>query len=77
VQAAAVLSDAFPEPCWLVSGSAASILARLADAEVVGGSVYDALVGLAAGDNVMTLLTRDRRAQRTCDAMHVEYQFVT
>jgi len=77
VQAAAVLADAFPELCWLVPGSAASILARLADAEVVGGSVYDALVGLAAGDNAMTLLTRDRRAQRTYDALHVEYQFVT
>ena len=38
---------------------------RLAVLDIVGGSVYDALVGQASGTNGRTLLTRDRRAERT------------
>jgi hypothetical protein len=44
--------------------------------DIVGGSVYDALVGQASVANGRTLLTRDRRAERTYRSLQVEYRFV-
>lgn len=49
---------------------------RLAALGIVGGSVYDALVGQAAAANGRILLTRDRRAVRTYRSLEVEYRFV-
>ncbi|MEB3049895.1 type II toxin-antitoxin system VapC family toxin [Mycolicibacter sp. MYC123] len=74
--AASVLAQAFPAGCWLDARAAGDLLARLARLNIVGGSVYDALVGLAASTNQRVLLTRDRRAERTYRALEVRYQFV-
>ena len=49
---------------------------RIAGLDVVGGSVYDALVGQASVANRRTLLTRDRRAERTYRALDVEYRLL-
>jgi hypothetical protein len=49
---------------------------RIAALNIVGGSVYDALVGQASATNGLTLLTRDRRAERTYRALAVEYRIV-
>lgn len=49
---------------------------RLGTLGIVGGSVYDALVGQAAMANRRTLLTRDRRAERTYRSLQFEYQFI-
>lgn len=75
-QAASVLSAAFPADCWLDATATRDLRERLAGLDVVGGSVYDALVGQAAVTNHRTLLTRDRRAERTYRSLEVEYRFV-
>lgn len=75
-QAASVLAAAFPDECWLDPTAMSVLRQRLADLGIVGGSVYDALVGQAAASNGRTLLTRDHRAERTYRALAVEYRFV-
>ena len=75
-QASSVLAQAFPEGCWLNATGTRDLRGRLADLGIVGGSVYDALVGRAAASNRRTLLTRDRRAERTYRSLDVEYRFV-
>lgn len=75
-QAAAVLAAAFPGDCWLDPTGMNELRNRLANLGIVGGSVYDALVGQAATANGHTLLTRDRRAERTYRSLRVAYQFV-
>lgn len=75
-QANTVLTAAFPEGCWLDTKGTRDLRERLAGLGIVGGSVYDALVGQAAVSNHRTLLTRDRRAERTYRSLDVEYRFV-
>lgn len=75
-QAADVLARAFPDECWLDRDDLGPLHTRLAALGVVGGSVYDALVGQAALVNVRVLLTRDRRAERTYRALEVTYRLV-
>jgi hypothetical protein len=67
---------AFPEECWLDAIGTRDLRERLARLDIVGGSVYDALVGHAAVTNHRALLTRDRRAERTYRSLDVEYQFL-
>ena len=76
VQAADVLSRAFPDECWLEAHALGPMLHRLAAARVAGGAVYDGLVGEAARTTGRSLLTRDRRAERTYRSLDVEYEFV-
>lgn len=45
---------------------------RLADVNVAGGAVYDALVGLAAQRAALPLATRDLRAKGTYERLGVE-----
>ncbi|HEU4361961.1 MAG TPA: PIN domain-containing protein [Mycobacterium sp.] len=75
-QAASVLAAAFPADCWLDATGTRDLRERLADLNIVGGSVYDALVGQAAVASRRTLLTRDRRAERTYRSLDVPYLFV-
>lgn len=75
-QAASVLAQAFPTECWLDASATGALFEQLADREILGGSVYDALVGQAALTNRRILLTRDRRAERTYRALEVEYRIV-
>lgn len=75
-QADSVLAQAFPEDCWLDATPTRDLRERLAGVDIVGGSVYDALVGQAAIANQRILLTRDRRAERTYRALEVDYRFV-
>ena len=75
-QAVSVLAAAFPEDCWLDGAGLRDLRERLAVLGIVGGSVYDALVGQAAVTNGRTLLTRDRRAERTYRSLGVGYRLV-
>lgn len=75
-QAVSVLAAAFPEECWLDAAGTRDLRERLAALDIVGGSVYDALVGQAGASNGRTLLTRDRRAERTYRSLEVPYRFV-
>ena len=76
VQAGSVLASAFPQDCWLDATGTRDLRERFPGLDIVGGSVYDALVGQAAVANHRTLLTRDRRAERTYRSLDVEYRFV-
>lgn len=49
-----------------------SLFERLATPGISGGSVDDALVGATAVVNAVPLVTGDRRALRTYDALDVE-----
>jgi len=75
-QAVSVLAAAFPGDCWLDAAATRDLRERLGVLDIVGGSVYDALVGQASVANGRTLLTRDRRAERTYRSLQVEYRFV-
>jgi predicted nucleic acid-binding protein len=48
----------------------------LADLGIVGGAVYDGLVGLAARHHGAVLATRDARARATYDALGITVRFV-
>jgi hypothetical protein len=74
--AASLLGRTFPEVLWLDSAQASSLLARCGPLGIVGGAVYDALVGEAARVAGRRLLTRDQRARRTYDLLGVEHELV-
>jgi len=61
----------------LVSAEAQRRIHRVfAAAGVGGGAVYDALVGLAAAENGLTLLTRDVRAKATYHAVGAKVRLI-
>lgn len=76
VRAAEVLARAFPDTCWLSPDEGTALRRELGERGVVGGAVYDALVGRASGSAGRTLLTRDRRARATYESLGVEYRFL-
>lgn len=76
LQAADVIGRGFPDQCWLNEPELGTLLSRMAELGIVGGSIYDGLVGQAALTAGRTLLTRDRRAERTYRALGVDYRFV-
>jgi len=43
---------------------------------IAGGAVYDALVGIAAQDHQIELLTRDRRAEGTYQRLGIAYSLI-
>ena len=67
--AARVLARRFEEPLLLDESTASRIPDRLSSLRIVGGAVYDALVGLAAVRHGVKLATRDRRALPTYAAV--------
>ncbi|MGH9289292.1 MAG: type II toxin-antitoxin system VapC family toxin [Acidimicrobiales bacterium] len=60
-----ILTRRFPASRFLDAAAAADLHDRLASLGLAGGSVYDALVGAAAAQHGLTLLTRDQRAFET------------
>lgn len=74
--AATLIDRVFPEVAWLSTRASGALRPRLATTGIVGGAVYDALVGEAARTNDRRLLTRDLRARRTYDLLGVDYQVV-
>lgn len=74
--AARLLSANFGPPAVLAPDAAASIHEILAPLAVAGGAVYDALVGLAARQARIALVTRDARATPTYQAVGVEIELV-
>lgn len=71
-----VLYRAFGDPCWLNRDEVTRLLGALATMDIAGGAAYDGLVGAASSSDRRTLLTRDRRAERTYRLFGVNYQFV-
>jgi predicted nucleic acid-binding protein len=62
----------FGSPALLPEATAAAVPKLLAELTIVGGAVYDGLVGLAANAHDLTLATRDLRAAATYDALGVD-----
>lgn len=73
---AGLLEANFPETRFLSAGQAAALLARLADAEILGGAVYDALVAAVAAEHDAVLVTRDRRALGIYRAVGADVEYL-
>lgn len=71
-----LLTASFPHSRFLSPEGAANLVRRLADLGLAGGAVYDALVGAAAEEHDLTLLTRDRRALATYREIGVRVEVV-
>ena len=69
---ARLLAANFPGSRFLSAGGAHALLEELANGEIAGGAVYDALVGAAAREHGLTLVTHDRRALDTYRVLGVE-----
>jgi predicted nucleic acid-binding protein len=69
-----LLSSNFPSNKHLSPSVAEELLSRLASLGVAGGSVYDALVGAAAAESGLVLLTRDVRAVPVYRALQVDIE---
>jgi predicted nucleic acid-binding protein len=71
-----LMSSNFPASRYLSAAEADALLAKLHTAGVAGGSVYDALVGAAAVENGLPLLTRDHRALPVYRALDVRVEML-
>ncbi len=71
---ARLLQQNFPDSRFLSRAATAALLTTLARGGIVGGSVYDALVGAAAAQHGLPLVSRDHRAAASYRALgvHVE-----
>ena len=72
-----LLATNFPENRYLSAEGTAALLGRLAGDNVAGGVVYDALVGAAAAEHRLVLVTRDRRALDTYRAFGAEVELLS
>src|SRR5207237_9237990 len=73
---ARLIAHNFPTTRFLSDHAAGELLARLGTLGIAGGAVYDALVGAAAVEHGLTLITRDRRAADTYRRLDVKFVFV-
>jgi len=67
-----ILERNFPDSRFLDEKLAAELGPELARMGIAGGSVYDALVGAAARQHSVSLLSGDARARPTYDALGVD-----
>lgn len=67
-----ILEANFPRSQFLSAAAAATLRARLAEANVAGNAVYDALVGAVAVEHRLPIVTRDDRAIDVYRALGVE-----
>jgi predicted nucleic acid-binding protein len=74
--AAAVIKRTFPAIAWLSPHHAQELFSKLETIGLLGGAVYDALVGEAARSHGLRLLTRDHRARRTYELLGVDYELL-
>jgi predicted nucleic acid-binding protein len=73
---AQLLAANFPASRFLSANGARAVLDSLAASEISGGAVYDALVGAAAREHQVTLVTLDRRALETYRAVGVDVELI-
>lgn len=73
---ARLLARNFPYAVYLEPDRAGALLERLPAAGLAGGAVYDALVGAAAVQAGVPLVSRDRRALGTYRALEVDVVLV-
>ncbi len=73
---AELLAANFPATRFLSIEGQAELLETLAGARAAGGSVYDALVGAAAVEHRLPLVTRDRRALGVYRSLGVDVEVI-
>lgn len=74
---AAYLMEQFAEPPLTLAPRAyGRLIARAAEAEITGGSLYDAVVAATVAEARGKLLTRDRRAAATYERIGVEFELL-
>jgi predicted nucleic acid-binding protein len=71
-----LLEHDFPGAWFLDEPATSALMGELGRLRISGGAVYDALVGAAARHHDLPLLTSDRRALRTYDALGVRVRLV-
>ncbi len=71
-----LLAHDFPSAWFLGADETRALAAEFARLRIAGGAVYDALVGAAARQHDLPLLTSDARALRTYDALGVRVRFI-
>lgn len=67
-----LLTHDFPASRFIDEPSARALAGELARLGIAGGAVYDALVGAAARNHGLRLLTRDGRALVVYESLHVD-----
>jgi predicted nucleic acid-binding protein len=72
----ALLDHDFPATRYLDADTQARLGPELIRLGIAGGAVYDALVGAAARSHGRVLLSRDRRAWPTYEALGVEVRLI-
>jgi len=71
---AEALAETFPgDRLTLGDRNRAALVGVLAERDIGGGRVYDALIGLTAEEHELQLLTRDRRAMKTYAALEIPH----
>jgi predicted nucleic acid-binding protein len=73
---AKMLGRRFPASRHLDAAGADELHGRLASLGIAGGTVYDALVGAAAAQHGLTLITRDQRATATYRRLEVTVELI-
>ena len=71
-----LLAGNFPASRFLGGAEAADLGGELAGLRISGGAVYDALVGAAARQHQLTLVSADARAQPVYQALGVEVELI-
>lgn len=74
--AARLISRNFPHSRFLSERAAAALLAELSGSQFAGRAVYDALVGAAAREHSLILVSRDHRASEIYRLLGVEVQLL-
>ncbi len=71
-----LMSANFPSIKHLTPSAAEALFSKFASLGIAGGSVYDALVGAAAAESGLVLLTRDVRAIPVYRALQVDIEVI-
>lgn len=67
----------FPESRFLSAADTQAVLREFAAAGVAGGALYDGLVGVAARNHRLLLVTCDRRSEPTYRLLGVNYELLS
>ena len=67
----------FPDSRFLSATDTADLLREFVEAGLAGGALYDGLVGAAAREHKLPLITCDRRAEPTYRALGVTYELLS
>jgi len=71
-----LISANFPSIKYLTTLATEGLLPKFASLGIAGGSVYDALIGAAAAESGLVLLTRDARALPVYRALQVDVEVI-